>query len=268
MKALLIGEARGSQEDLIKHGFVGTSGQELARMCGEASLCKPFIVPCRFCHKQVTFGRCPECGVFNKVSNLDMVRFWAKTKEESEIGITNVFHEHPVKDNIELFFGRKSSGDDICLDLPPYKRGSSNFYVLKQYRHYVEALWAEIESLRPNLLIPLGNTACWAVFAQSGINKLRGTIRITISPSGYKALPTYHPAAMLRSWDMRNTIVADLTKAAKESCSEAITRPKRWIYDKATLDEIKQFFSKPCPRYSCDIESGHALFTDEEKKLM
>jgi uracil-DNA glycosylase len=265
LKAVLIGEARGSQEELIGYGFVGTSGQELARMGGEAGLFPPFEIPCRYCHKLVTFGRCEHCGVFNKVSNADMVNFWQKTREESKVAITNVFHVHPVKDNIELFFGHK--GDDVCLELPPYRRGSSNFYVLKSHEHFVHRLHEELESLSPNVVIPLGNTACWATLAASGIKNIRGTVRTTISPPGLKALPTYHPAA-LRDWSLRGTIVADLKKAARESVASHISREPRWIWINPSLAEIKAWFATPCARYACDIESGQALFTRSELKNM
>lgn len=266
MKALLIGEARGAQEELVGSGFVGTAGQELARMCGEAGLIEPFRVRCRGCGKQATFGRCEFCSTFNKVGNADMVEFWERTRKESEVGITNVFHIHPAKDNIELFFG-KTGDPEISTDFPPYRRGSSNFYVLKRYEHWVHKLREEIAALKPNVVIPLGNTACWAVFGLSGIKKLRGTSRATVFPPGLKALPTWHPAA-LRDWSLRGDIVADLKKANRESRSETINREPRWIWVHPTLEEIENWFNQPCPRYSCDIESGQVLFTKSELKAM
>src|SRR6266481_587663 len=118
MRALLIGEAWGRNERDYKHAFVGQSGQELARMGGESGMFPPLTRPCRHCNETVTFGRCENCGVYNNVSPLEMVKFWAQTRNNG-VGITNVFKEHPDKDNVELFLGNKL--DDVDLSRGIYK---------------------------------------------------------------------------------------------------------------------------------------------------
>lgn len=258
MRALLIGESWGINELHYKHPFVGRSGQELARMVGEAGLCPKLMVECRNCKKQVPFGYC-QCGQFNAVNFLQMVRFWAQTKNAG-VGVANVFNAHPEKDNEQLFFGNKST-DDVCLDIPPFKIGSRNLYLLEENRYHLENLDNEIRTLQPNILIPLGNTACWAVLQRTMISKIRGTV--TGTRFGIKAVPTYHPAA-LRDWTLRPTIVADLKKAAGESSSSLITRPKTWIFTNPGLEDIENWFTEPTARYSCDIESGLVLFSKAE----
>ncbi len=261
MRALLIGESWGVNEAQYKHPFVGRSGQELARMVGESGLCSPFIVECRHCHQRTPFGYCP-CGTFNPVNFLQMVKFWTQAKNQG-VAVTNVFHERPHKDNEQLFFGGRL--DDVCLDIPPYVVGAKKLYLLKAFRHHLDNLHEEITSLSPNILIPLGNTACWAVLQQTKISTIRGTVQNT--RFGIKALPTYHPAA-LRDWSLRPTIVSDLKKAAHESRSSGITRPPTWILTNPTLDEIESWFKVPAYRFSCDIESGTVLFSKTELQRM
>jgi hypothetical protein len=187
-----------------------------------------------------------------------MVHFWAKTRN-SGVALSNTFNAHPEKDNIELFFDNKLG--DVCLDYPPYKRGAKNLYVLNQYSHHIKRLHDEIEEMRPNIIIPLGNTACWAILSQTKISDLRGTVHQT--KWDIKALPTYHPAA-LRDWALRPLIVSDLKKANEESHKPGITRNKVWIKKNPNLDEIEEWFSVPTARYSCDIESGFVLYSKAE----
>jgi hypothetical protein len=93
------------------------------------------------------------------------------------------------------------------------------------------------------------------------ISKIRGIV--TNTRFGIKALPTYHPAA-LRDWSLRPNIVSDLKKAAQESQTTNITRPKSWILTHPTLEEIENWFKTKSSRLSCDIESGLALFSKTE----
>ena len=230
-------------------------------MCGEAGLIQPLEITCKYCHQQGTFGYC-QCGNFNPVTFLEMVRFWSRTRGAG-VGVANVFNAHPDKDNEQLFFG--SRADDVCLDLPALQAGSKRLFLLKENRHHLEALEEEIRVERPNILVLLGNTACWAILGQTGITKIRGTVQNTRLNT--KALPTFHPAA-LRDWGLRPTIVADLKKAQSESHYGLITRPKNWLQTYPTLDEIEVWFSAPAARYSCDIESGSALFSKSELNRM
>ena len=73
-------------------------------------------------------------------------------------------------------------------------------------------------NLDPNLIICLGNCSLWALAGRTGITKLRGTTLLaTHTAADFKLLPTYHPSAILRQWDNRPTVIADLMKAKRES---------------------------------------------------
>jgi uracil-DNA glycosylase len=71
----------------------------------------------------------------------------------------------------------------------------------------------QIELLRPELLLLLGNHATRAVLGTDrGITSLRG--RIATSPEGWKTLPTYHPAYLLRTPGAKAEAWMDLKLAA------------------------------------------------------
>lgn len=262
MRALLIGESWGINELQFRHPFVGRSGQELARMCHESGLIPPLLVQCKHCHRHVPFGHC-KCGHFNAVNFLQMVAHWSRVRA-SGVAVANVFNAHPDKDNEQLFFGSKL--DPVCLDIPPMQVGSKKLYLLEQNRHHYEALEQTIQDLKPNILIPLGNTASWAITGQTGIGKIRGTIIPT--RFGIKALCTYHPAA-LRDWKLRGTIISDLRKAHQESQTPTISRPPCYLHINVTLQDIGDWFQDgPYERLSCDIESGLALFSKSEVECL
>jgi hypothetical protein len=54
-------------------------------------------------------------------------------------------------------------------------------------------------ALDPNLIMRLGNTPLWAMGGNTGVDKLRGTTRLsTHTAIGYKLLPIYHAPNNLR----------------------------------------------------------------------
>lgn len=104
---------------------------------------------------------------------------------------------------------------------------------------------------------------------RTGITKLRGTTFLsTHTVSGYKLLPTYHPAAVIRQYELRPTTIADLMKAARESAFPEIRRPAREIWIEPTLDDIERFIHEqiknvslgPC-LLSTDIETSGQRIT-------
>lgn len=248
MKVVLVGESWGTHEQKHQHPLVWWSGRELARMLNEAKVAPPVR------QKYPT--------------ELDMIDHWRFLRDNYSIAVTNVFNDHPEGDKTELFFDR--DGDKT---LPGMRIKSSVLYIRHDYRHHVDRLREELQYLRPNLIVALGNFACWAILGKSGITSIRGTIQQS-EQTGIKTLATFHPAA-LRDWSLRPTIVADLTKAARECKFPEIRRIKRWIVcedprnkTRVTLSEIEDWFSKPSTSYAIDIETGYALFSRSELKNM
>jgi hypothetical protein len=74
----------------------------------------------------------------------------------------------------------------------------------------------------------------------------------------FKILPTYHPAAIAREWDIRPVAVADFDKAKRESESPEFHRPRHDIWLYPTLDDLAEYdrkFISPAEKLSADIET-------------
>jgi DNA polymerase len=91
----------------------------------------------------------------------------------------------------------------------------------KPNRHEINAchpwLEAELEALKPALIVGLGATACQAMFGPSiRVTADRGKV---LDFAGYPVFVTVHPSSILRARDAREDeyqeFVADLTAAAK-----------------------------------------------------
>jgi uracil-DNA glycosylase len=227
--------------------FVGASGQELFRMLGEAM---PTVNP--MLHAEI----------------VELFRYglaWVRRRDEwfeaAGVGLTNVFDFQPAGNKIESLCGNKKETSNV-LDLPAIARA---MYLRPEYLPELARLALELDTLRPNLVVALGNTACWALLRATNIGMLRGTATCGAMTSGQagwlgKVLPTYHPAAVLRMWAWRPIVVADLTKAAREAQFAEIRRPTRRIIINPTIAECEAWADEtlidPPPMLSVDIETG------------
>lgn len=174
----------------------------------------------------------------------------------SECFLTNVLFTRPPNNRLEAFCVGKSAPGALTK-MPPLLKGS---YLRDDFYPELERLWSELRSVRPNLIVTLGNTANWAIIRQTSISKIRGTA--VASPFG-KVLPTYHPAAIFRQWDLRPILVADLLKAKAECEFPEVTRPHREIIINPTLAEIEAFIplAQEAPALAIDIETKNGQIT-------
>ena len=67
----------------------------------------------------------------------------------------------------------------------------------------------QLETIKPDVVVTLGNVSLKALTGKSGITKLHG---IEIPMGKYIVFPTYHPAAILRNPNLMETFIADLRK--------------------------------------------------------
>lgn len=231
-KVLLVGEAWGAREERFQHALVGPSGAELARMLAQVELGHELRV--------------------KYPSELEMIRYWRDLKEEQDIDVDNVFNFHPPNNNIDECFASIANGG--MNSLPPLRVGK---YLRPELLPHLEALWERVTEAKPNLVVAMGNTACWALLGEGGIGTIRGTVKI--SPRlGVKVLPTYHPAAVLRQWNLRPITLADLAKARTEAEHPDIKRVERFVTVEPTLAEIGAWGLKPADYYAVDIETNPA----------
>lgn len=186
-----------------------------------------------------------------------------KLLEEAEIPradcfLTNVLNLRPKNNKIESLCGDKK---DAVKGYPSLYKGK---YLRAEFSAELERLGDELIEVNPNLVIAMGNTACWALLGKTAISKLRGSTAIsTHTASGFKVLPTYHPAAVLRQWELRPTTVIDLIKARREGEYPDVRRPQREIWIEPTLDDMEKFreeFINRASILSIDIETaGNAI---------
>lgn len=159
--------------------------------------------------------------------------------------LTNVARHRPPGNDISKFF----------LDAKMTKPGV-------EILEGITELENEINTVKPNIIIALGNVPMWALTQRRGITSWRGSLLST--PNGTKVLPTYHPAAILRQWDWRFIAVHDLRRALAEAKFRELRSPQ---YDftirpsfEATLihlDELKHRAdtSNAKVRLAVDIET-------------
>jgi len=157
--------------------------------------------------------------------------------------LTNVARHRPPGNDIAKFF----------LDKKMTKPGP-------QLIEGIEELKSEISSVKPNLIIALGNVPLWALTQRRGITSWRGSVLTT--SQGVKVLPTYHPAAILRQWDWRFIAVHDLRRAKREAESRELTTPSYSFHVRPsfvdTVDHLNSLLTRVRAdplRLSIDIET-------------
>lgn len=174
-----------------------------------------------------------------------------------ECFITNCFNVRPERNDILNLCGPKK---EVTHALGPLKTGK---YILDRYLPELERLHSELESAKPNLVVALGGTASWALLGDSRISKIRGCIAESNSPRKWKCLPTFHPAAILRQWELRAVTVLDLAKAKRQSEFPDIRRPERTVYTEPSLSDLEWFYEThivPAKALAFDIEtSGNCI---------
>lgn len=155
----------------------------------------------------------------------------------SDCFITNVFNFRPKDNDIETLCGSKGAGLE---ELPAIRPGK---FISREYQGEIDRLYSDLTRESPNVIVALGNTPSWALLGTTGISKIRGTVTFS-ERVGRKVLPTYHPAAVLRQWELRPVTVLDLMKARRESAFAEVRRPERTVYIEPTLADMEWFYGR------------------------
>lgn len=178
--------------------------------------------------------------------------------------ITNVFDEK-LPDNdishwtVPMDEARKNGWDT----LPPI--GKLGF--LKPEHHWhLERLRDEIEKAKPDVIVPLGNTALWAFTGLVNISGYRGTfLYATMTVPEAKLLPTYHPQFVMQQWKYFSVVTADIEKAHADAHKHGnkIVLPYRELWLEPTLDDLEKFdqYIVKSDLLSVDIETGWGMIT-------
>lgn len=173
--------------------------------------------------------------------------------------LTNVFNVKPYMNKIENMCGPKEYGLIGYPSLLPSK------HVRGEFKTELLRLGREVQQVKPNVIVALGNTAMWAMLGKTRIGALRGVVQMSShTKAGFKVLPTYHPAAVFKQWSLRTLVTMDLIKARRESMYPDIRRPKREIWIEPTLEDIYEFdrrYLQSCERVAVDIETVGQVIT-------
>jgi uracil-DNA glycosylase len=236
---VIVGEAYGQQEALLKQPFVGASGKELKqllRSCGFDWASECYLT-------NVFLERPPE----NNIEDFCLKKRDAEAEYQMERDrLRETWPDFPWPNG---------------YDFAPLKAGK---YFRPQKLDALARLKGEIETLRPNLVITAGATPTWAMLNSPKIGNLRGNVAESTLCPGVKVLPVYHPAAILRQWSWRPILIADLMKARDESRFPEIQRPKRELWLEPSLEDLEEFESqhlRSAPLISVDIETAHDQIT-------
>jgi DNA polymerase len=125
----------------------------------------------------------------------------------SECFITNVCRIRPPSNDISHFIAdsKKDITHEHVLHLARY--------VKAPVMDGIRLLEQEIQMVKPNVILALGNVPLWALTGLWGITRWRGSM--LVDSQGRKVIPTYHPAAILRQWDWRAIAVHDIRRASR-----------------------------------------------------
>lgn len=168
--------------------------------------------------------------------------------------ILNVFDTRPPGNNIEAFFGPRSSSTST---LPPLRPGK---YISDVHRSKLDRFFTQLAALSGRTMLLLGNTALWAVTGKTRISDYRGT---TIAgANGNVLVPTFHPAAVLRNMQELPAFFFDVRKWANAYRSPP-TIPTYSALINPTIDELREAFAAvdSTQPAAVDIETAQGQMT-------
>lgn len=191
----------------------------------------------------------------------------AANMSRSEYMITNVFDEKIPDNKIKNWcVPLKEAREQHLTDLPPV---GANGFLSQPYRHHLDRLASELAKARPSVIVPLGATALWAFTGNTNIGSLRGTtIEATRLIPGAKIIPIYHPAFIMKKFNLLPVMVRDLLFAKSEADKgKEIKHAKRSLILEPTLRDIHNVMPRLLSRHlsssslSVDIETGWGQIT-------
>ena len=121
----------------------------------------------------------------------------------------------------------------------------------------------EILQLKPNIIVPMGDAALYALTKQRGITKKRGFVFYHDITNGKKTftakvLPTFHPAYILRSQHMAPFSIADFRQVKEQQRSNKIIDASKKTDYKA-LTSVKETL-----HFLNELEASKAISIDLE----
>ncbi len=166
---------------------------------------------------------------------------------------------------------RSTMGIHNCLSCRPPKNWLSGApYEYTALSHCAANLDHTIETLKPKVIVALGNIALRQLTGRSGVSQLRGYP--LIGPKGIWVVPTFHPSFLLPRMGQKDTsrlqaaVMLDLKKAEKIANEGFRYATPELLLDPdpgAFLGYVAQAIASGAP-LSVDIETPGKIAKDEE----
>jgi uracil-DNA glycosylase len=225
---LLLGEAPGEEEVKAGRPFVGASGKLLDELLERAGFSRAQF------HITNVFSQRPP--------NNDLQKEWTLTKTDL-----------------------KKAGFSDQGRLPQINKR----YLRPEREPELLRLGEELSTLKPDLIIAVGRTALWALTGDSRITQSRGsffsarTTCASVEPAfNATVLATFHPASVLRQWDQRPIVWADLLKCRRYLDGTLPAPQTRRLWINPSTEELaavyERFLSAPNQLLGVDIETAPA----------
>ncbi len=200
----------------------------------------------------------PSGRIFNAI-----LRTAELNREDPSFWIGNVFDQKIPKNDIAEWCVTKAEADKLGWE--PFPAIPSAGVLRPELRWQLDRLARDLDLYRPNIIVPLGATALWALTAHSNVSDFRGGLtKATWTAAGTKILPTFHPAHVMRLWKFFPVVVGDFIKADRESYFPELRQPSKKLWIEPSLGEVEDFLHRcmSADLLSVDIETGWGQITD------
>lgn len=125
------------------------------------------------------------------------------------------------------------------------KKGAPAGPPTPQFMEGIQELREEIATVKPAVVVPMGNPALWALTGNYGITSYRGSILEAQLVPGQKVVPAIHPSYFVRgNWAEHPLLVWDLRRAKEECDDPSIQLPKRTFITWPSEGEIRDAVSR------------------------
>jgi DNA polymerase-1 len=160
-----------------------------------------------------------------------------------------------------------------CTNVVKHRPPDNNLKRLHEIGHtieeYLPQLWEELETINPNCILVLGNTALNYVCGLDGIMNYRGSILRT-KDDKWKVVATFHPARLFPRyqgdkgnlpWKWRSVLRLDYARAVEESKTKTYDVPQRTIELAKSSVDVYRFLQRyeGKRRVSLDIETPKTI---------
>lgn len=135
----------------------------------------------------------------------------------SECYLTNLVNKRPPNGDFEQWASLKKRQPS------PAHVVFRGIWVLPVVAEGFQKLLAEIELVKPNVIVACGNWPLWALTGNRGIRDWRGSV--LKSATGAKVIATLAPNAVLIDWSQRAAVLSDLRRVKRHAESRELQKP-------------------------------------------